>query len=84
MNGFRLPQKFTAVRLTQAVLTISCIFTNVKPVKLSCVTDVKFTGKWKSTLERFCDKFSSKTGSRIKLFISKCVIRASIRFVLSH
>jgi len=62
MNGFRLPQKLKAVRLTQAVLTISCIFTPVKPVKYSCVTDVKFTRQWKSTLERFCDKFSSKQG----------------------
>ena len=75
MNGFRLPQKLTAVRLTQAVLTISCIFTNVKPVKLSCVTDVKFTGKWKSTLERFCDKFSSKTGSRVKLLSLSASLR---------
>ena len=79
MNGFRLPQKLTAVRLTQAVLTISCTFTHVKLVKYSCVTDVKFTQQWK-----FYDKLSSKTGSRIKLFISKCVIRTSIRFVLSH
>ena len=41
MNGLHLTQKLRAVQLLRLTQT-------VKPVKYTCVTDVKFTRQWKS------------------------------------